>query len=350
MKLRSKQVRDYLFAEFFALYSLSKYAQVYGCLYGDGAVKYLYKTFKLWQSGVVQMSASTEFRVLTVMPKILDEAKRFHVLSLYLDEALVEHRKVWGGAAIRFSELASCTQSRIDAVILETYELDWFVKDVYSIDDLTSFSDLVRWSVVEFARTTYEWALLDIKALAPIKPPKNGALKIVYVFRLWNARLVTDTICPKETPLSIENLTFALDGDLKEHFRKALIERGLDVYDKSYRALNSRELLIQDITALLEKSKNVPEGVQFTFNLSAKLATADVEVVVCRRNRLLLATACLAPGIVLFGLVAGGSVWLTKDADLLWLGLLGICGILAKRFWKHFLEWMEYEQQRKTWT
>ena len=296
--------------------------------YKQGARKYLEATFDKWRIGEVQPRRETQDRILHCVPRLLSPVKQFTILSFYIPEYM---RKLIDASKVHNLAIDAIPRAFADAAnkCRETKpNLDWFVRGVFSEDEIAAFADVVRYTSLDRLHRSYSAVCLDLAAATTHLAEVDAKITMRYRLEELGGVIELGGVVPT-LPASAFDMPSvpALVVRHREQYERLLIDHHCDMLVKQEAQVVRHQVAQLDLSILENAIASVSRAESMESNFEVRGAGGTFEGTVCRKNLTVLKAQLygrmVAAIICTLGLVAGiGAAFTSKD----WRGL-AVCGI-----------------------
>jgi hypothetical protein len=346
----SSEAMKFVRQAFFSLdyQRLERYFNQYAKEHGSSSASYARRTYPSWKCGAVGMSGQTATRILKIVPGILSRQDQLKLLEIYiplLQQSLAEtFRESLGNKVIPALELNIFYQKAEALAKQVSLPVDWFVKGVFTDEELTHFQEIIRFLLIQRLDRSFKNVVSDLIELHNACRGKPLQIGLNYQIAALGAQVEL------ESAQGVQNLIFTpsygIDqSKVTEDIRGMLLRHVADslVQDEANQRLASgmQSIALNELAATLgsiEKADNPNAEAQSTLRIQAKGGTAVLEInkisiAMLRQNIsaarfkqtvLLIVAVCIAILIInlfdskrgglvvlilLVGLPIGGSLW-----------------------------------------
>ncbi len=195
----SNDAAEFVRREFFNLSraKLESVIGLYGRKYGDGPRRYLQGTYDKWRKGEVRISRQNEDRILHCVPRFLSDRKQFDLLSVYIPKYMRQLRETIRDQHVGLSNV-SRAYSRAAHRCYETEpELDWFAKDVFDENELETFAEVIRYSMLDRLHRSYSAVRNDLMKAVPVLMSMDTGISISYSIGELACEVTIDAQLPR---------------------------------------------------------------------------------------------------------------------------------------------------------
>lgn len=331
----SERARAFVLREFFKLdqSTLNRVIQLYGREYKEGARKYFEATFDKWRKGEVRPRRETQDRILHCVPRFLPTAKQFKLLSFYLPEYLsqlaaashVQHLTIAAVPTAFANASKRCRESEP--------KLDWFVRGVFSEEEIAAFADVVRYTVLGRLHRSYTAVRLDLATATSYFAGLDAKITLRYRVEELGVEIHLDGVVPTlpESAFDLPPMP-ALIGRNQREYERILVEHHRDMIVEQ-KAQDGRHAVVQlDLSILKNAVHSISKAESMESSFQARGAGGTFEGSICRKNLpALKAQSHARIGLAVLGtlgLVGGIAAAFTVE-ELAGLAVCGIFPVLA---------------------
>ena len=326
----------------------------YASKYGEGARAYLNKTIYAWQNGWTGMSGQTMSRILECVPPFLEIDEQFKLLSFFAPPALSEQ---FHGQQMALSEIADCYNQIAHTVKCKEYELPWFVRDVFSAEEITEFLNVFKFTMIDGLRQSYHDVRNDLVTLRKTCAATDAAIDVQYQIALLDYPLDIDT-CPTSMPPSLDIAAPEprLVTEFRQQYRQVLLEHVVQARATIRTGDIRQRIALSDVAAVIRQLQRTKSDQEYESTLAVEGRGGDFTVRFEKKNPLRLQYAIAVESVKL-GIVVtiSAALALWSIAEGLWPLLYFVALIafsLLSAIWTKLqsLRWevMEYEGKRRT--
>lgn len=304
----------------------------YEALYGKAAGQYLRETLTKWGTGRVKMSDQSEQRILECVPRVMTVTEQYELLVISSNRWL---RKLDGSDARRLprpigsvNELRNVYINAITRVISERPELDWFVKNVFTNEELNEYLSCLRFLAIQRYLQTFRAIQIDLASVLPIDEIEGCRVRSSYVDKLTNHLIEgvgrKDLEC---APIEQENPIPALVSRIGHENAWLISER---IMNEQYAAVVGKQTVNigrDDMNSALTSLAELPPGADYDASYVIHGSGGDLYVHIQRRNvfklRAEIAAYVLLQGVLIaFSLIVAwkmlfSSLWHASIAILI---------------------------------
>lgn len=348
----SEKAREYILREFFDLdpHTFSRVIDLYGREHGRGAQKYFEATYEKWRHGRVQPSSSTQNRILRCVPRFLSHEKQFTILNFYIPSYVTQLRTACKMHRLAPDEVPEAFASAAKRCLDTPPSLDWFVKGVFSDAELTAFSNVVRFTVLDRFRRAYAAVRMDLSSIEEYLNDLDAKLTLTYrIAELGGLVELSDGV--SSLPATAFELPPAPDLVVRHraHYETLLIEHFCEMHVETEAQIARQEVAHLDLSVLRSAIDTVSKRDSMDSSFEVTGAGGTFQGIVSRKNLTRLkaqlfariATAVVCSGVIGIGIVA---LLRTKGLrDLAPCGILGVLGVIPA-LWSWVIE--KYEEVR----
>jgi hypothetical protein len=319
--------------------------------YGKGAVRYLTKTYDSWRTGTTRMAGQTCRRILECVPPVLPLDDQFTILSSYGPERLTcLVRSIRHSADLHDRYRALCL-----AIIDDAPEFPWFAKGIFPASELSEFTSVFRFSLLEQVRQSYCAVVSDIKLLRDLFADSDHAHEVTYRIELIGESLDGQQFVDLRERTLPELPRPALATRFEPYLKRLLVERGVDRMVDSVRGKYSQEIMVIDISHVREHIRAL-DGASVSAQIKAKGAGGLASIRLERKDVPTLWAGLVGKSLAAI-CVSIGSIWLiavlvSNEAGgfVLFVVLFGIAVVasLLANINETAQEIREYERRRQS--
>jgi hypothetical protein len=350
---------EFVRQEFFHLETerFERFANCYAQKFGDGAKQYLRRTFPRWKSGMTEMASGTEQRILEFVPPFLDTEKQFKLLSFQIPSVIQQQRSEIRTAFVRASSLKNTYLSLALNLVKRDYQLDWFVKDIFSADEVAEFIEVFKYTMADCLRQSFLMVRKDLTLLQEVLPRIDSSVEINYHIGLLQCPLELDKFpSPEEMLLEIELPTAQLATRFHEQYKRILLNHALAHCQTEIADQANRQIALYDIQTVIGQLQRTNSSQEYESTIEVKGLGGTLRIILQKKNlnRIQFAVArqilFLIFAICSTGLI-GAWLYFSNLAGVLFLfGIIsfGIIGGICSRLQELRSEINEYERKRTT--
>jgi hypothetical protein len=202
-------------------------------------------------------------RVLECVPKFLNVDKQFKILSFYIPSAIENHSSAYSNKSINADELNDFYFQLTQNAFSKDYYLDWFVKKVFSDEEINGFQSVIKYTVLEKLNQSYKFVKEDLIAFSKILKRLDDAVDVEYRVSSMNIRInLNNFVSFKEQK---ELITIPPPNIVTRHdewYRNILLDHSLESIANKKKAQFSQIFALRDIeliTSYLNKRKSRDE-------------------------------------------------------------------------------------------
>ena len=286
----SSEAMKFVRQAFFSLdYSrLERYFNQYGRQHGSSSASYARRTYPSWKSGAVGMSGQTATRILEIVPAILSRQDQLKLLEIYipfLQQSLAEtFRESLGNKVIPLLELSTFYRSAEEMAKKVSLPVDWFVKGVFTEDELAHFQEIIRFLLIQRLERSFTNVVRDLIALHNACREQSLQIELNYRISALGAQVEL------ESAQGVQNLSYRpsyqfdqskvtddIRGMLLRHVAETLIQ------DEASQKLATgmQNIALHELAATLgsiEKANNPNAEAHSTLRIEAKGGIAVLEI------------------------------------------------------------------------
>jgi len=351
-------VEAFVQKKFFSLESweFRALAHAYGVKYGEGAQRYLLATYEKWRTGHTRMAGKTRRRILECVPPFLDKGDQFKILSFYMPPIIARQRNRLRLKSVQLSSLYKQYVALANAIEEADYNLDWFVKGLFTEEELDEFLQTVKYTVSDLLQRSYEAVCQDVTAVRTALAHADTAIDVKYTIGLLECRLDLDTYTmPDATRLGLARPVPRLVTQFRDEYRKMLIEHAVHQVKQDRGGEANRCLAVAEIEgAILQLGRTGPDH-EYDATLEAWGKGGTVTICIRKRDYSRLRYAAIV-ATMKFLAVCGLAAALA--AFLLALGYgfcvfylvfpgIGLCCYCWSKMSEAWSEARKYERQRR---
>jgi hypothetical protein len=345
--------------EFFTLDQLGfeRFLYLYERKYGVGPTQYVKKIYSSWRTGMTKMVRKTEERILICVPPILSREKQFKLLSIQIPEIIRQQKKEFRDLDVCTSNLNKVYSDIAISIVKRQYNLDWFVKEVFPPEELEEFLNVLKYTMLDCLKQSYQNVCKDILQLNNYIPKTNGAVRISYNISLLNHSVKFDIFPLSKIPdLELPMVEPLFVTKFRDYYRKILLNHAINQYKEETVGQVNSHIAISDINKIAEQIERIGKGQEYDTNLVIRGYGGNIHLHLQKKNlgRLqyeitkeyfkLFCSICLI--FVLGILIIGNEMWF-----LIYFGgifLFAFVGPIWEKINKLKAEVREYERKRRT--
>lgn len=331
----SRKARSFVLREFFDLdrTTMKRVIRLYGREYGEAARRYFEATFEKWRRGEVEPRRETQDRFLHCVPRFLPTAKQFAILSFYIPEYMKQltaasrvHRLTVDALPAAYSDASNkCRET--------APKLDWFIRGVFSDEELAAFTDVARYTVLDRLHRSYAAVRLDLATV--IAHLENVDAMVAMRYRLDELGGVVE-IEGAMPPMPERAFELPPVPELvvrhSEEYKRLLLDHHCEMVAEDDARVARHAVAKLDFSILHNAIASVSGTYTMDSNFEVRGAGGTFEGTVSRKNvRALwvqlfgrMATASVCTGALVVGIVAA-----FMSEDLRGLAFCGMWGVLV---------------------
>lgn len=317
----SERARQVILREFFDLDgpTLARVIQLYGSEYKKGARKYLEATFDRWRTEEVKPRRSTQDRILHCVPRFLPPDKQFSILALYIPEYMSQ---LLAASKVQTLTIDALPQAFGDAAKKcreSEPHLDWFVRGVFSDQEIAAFADVARFTILDRLHRSYAAVVLDLVTAARCLAEVDAKISLRYRMDAIGRIIDLNGLLPA-LPASAFDLppVPALVNRHREHYERLLLDHQCEMLVEDEAGLARHHVAQLDLAVFQRAISSVSraDSIESTFHVRG--AGGTFEGSISRKNLLSLKGQLLGrisvASLSTLGLMAGvGAMFLSED-------------------------------------
>lgn len=350
---------EFVRGEFFNLdpFTFAQFADFYGQKHGEGAKRYLQRTYSSWKSGATGTSGQTEYRLLACVPPFLDKSKQFELLSLQIPAVVHQQKSGLKASQIKASDL-EITYRQLAATIVEhDYKLDWFVNEVFQAQEVTEFLNVFKFTMLDCLRLSYAQVNQDLMLMHDILPDLDGSVHLSYQIALLDCPVEVDVYPPPgPVQLAITMSEPSLVTQFRDRYRTILLDHALAQCKAEAVGHAHRQIALADVETVVAQLQRTSSDQEYDTTLEVQGHGGTLRIRLQKKNLLRLRYAIAQQTMKLLlalGVTGVGVAFLCVKGwwpILLYLGIipLGIIGSIWGKLQELKSEVTEYERQRAT--
>ena len=169
------------------------FIKFYASKYGISPRDYLLNTYYSWKSGSTKMSQQTETRLLSCVPKVLFQDEQV-VLLRYNLEYFIEHENHrFNFKQIPLSNLAAAYYEHLVYLEKRDITLDWFIKDIFSADEMGHFISLFRYLLIKRLEISFLAVCNDLQRIKQLVNQTSAPVSVSYKIKFFNIEINFDS-------------------------------------------------------------------------------------------------------------------------------------------------------------
>lgn len=333
------------------------FVEYYASKYGDGPRSYLSRTYRTWRTGQTRMSRQTERRILECVPPFLDTDKQFQLLAFYIPPVIAQQRRQLDARHLSLSEMADHYVQIAQTLMSNEYELDWFVREVFSAEEIMEFFNVFRFTMIDGLRQSYHDVRNDLVALRKACAATDAAIDVEYQIALLDCPLEIDAR-PTSLPLSLDIAAPEprLVTEFRQQYRQILLEHVVQSRATIRTGDIRQRIALSDVDAVIRQLQRTKSDQEYESTLAIEGRGGNFTVRFEKKNPLRLQYAIAVESVKL-GIVATISAALAfwMFAKGLWPLLFYVAFIplvILSAVWTKLQslrsELKEYERKRRT--
>jgi ABC-type multidrug transport system fused ATPase/permease subunit len=280
----------------------------YGKKYGTAPQSYLKRTYEKWKSGETGMSGQTGTRVLECVPRFLGKEEQFQMLQFYIPSILSKWKAYTKTRTQNIEELHT-TFFNIAKLIKENdYTLDWFVKNVFSQEEIDEFMGVLRFTMLDTLNRSYNSMREDISFFYSNLIGKlsqiDASIALKYSVNLLACTVeltTTEPVLKDDLILDIEPPDMVTK--FTREYRKILLNYSMDCIKHDAHESGRRHLGLYDLNSLLNSVKNVQDHNEYNARLVIEGSAGSFFIDIEKKSQLRFALMIFKKAVALASIV-----------------------------------------------
>lgn len=265
----------------------------YGHLYGEHAGRYLREVVEQWATGSVRMTAQSERRILECVPKFMTKEEQYELLLLSAP-TLSGLTSDWGASATgsnhsQLEQLRARYLQRINRIKTSAVTLEWFVKGVFSEEEIDEYVQCLRYVAIEQCLRAFASVLDDLSQMMPI--PQIHGCRITYYYEDYLHRFRIGSVHKSDLASSClvaDNPVPAMITRIGVDNARLIADRILSIDYKMSEGAGVVRIGAHEVQLFMNSLRAAVEGPDYEANLIVKGAGGAMHIEVSKRNLRLL--------------------------------------------------------------
>lgn len=289
---------QFLLQEFFKINdsTLERIIEAYKRLHGDGAASYFKRRIADWRHGSAAVTDLMKRRILELMPRYLNEEKKFHLLKFEVTKQINRLQNKYRNQTKHITDICNIYQQEVEQInAIQTISLSWFTnKGVFTEEEKSEFLEISKYILKQRLELSYKQVKKDFYLISSLlRGVKKGLEEVVYLIDYLNCRINLDTDIRQIEFLPLQGVELELK-ELKSRY-KPYIEKYIfyELNNVHYIKLKSEveaSLTENDFKVIIEHYQRLlsldQEGdIKSTFKGEGGILTIAIEVKSLRNIR-----------------------------------------------------------------
>lgn len=271
------------------------------------------------------MTAQSERRILECVPKFMTAKEQYKLLLLSAPKLIVPAVD-WrigarNGSLMSLATLHAKYAQSIDTLKTSTVNLEWFVKGVFSEQEIEEYVQCLRYVGMQKLQQSFSAVIEDLGEMLPLPPMSGCKISYQYVDYLYQCQL--DNVNSEELNthrLFVDIPMPDLITRIGVENARMIADRLLGIDTSMREGYGSMVIGVDEVQSFLHSIQLAVDGPDYDGRVNVKGAGGTMHIHITRRNlkvlrkkldllgMLMLATAAL--GILIVWLFISGAQWL----------------------------------------
>jgi hypothetical protein len=190
---------QFLLQEFFKTTdsTLERIIEGYKRMHGDGAASYFKRRIVDWRCGNAAVTDLMKDRILQLMPRYLNEEKKFHLLKFEITKQINRLQTNYRNQTKSVNDISHIYQQEIEKInSIDNISLSWFTnKGIFSDDEKAEFVEISKYILKNRLILSYNQVKSDLQLIIPkLSNIKKGLEEVIYLIDYLNCKISLDKI------------------------------------------------------------------------------------------------------------------------------------------------------------
>lgn len=263
----------FLKTEFFSLNNIafSKFSRIYGKKYGYESQVELIQTYPHWKSGHTRMSGKTIKKILECVPLCLSKEAQFKLLCFQIPSVLHQQKLAMRIHQIDTWQLDDTYQQIADRIMAREYTVEWFLKDLFSHDELNEFVNLFKFMLLDSLRQSFLQVQQDLTLMYELLPSVDSGVDLQYRVNLFDCNLKVDfSRPPMNKEFSIPIPEPVLVSRYRDKYQAMLLEHTLSYRQTEIKGQANHHIALTDIQNLVSQLGQITSHHEYDSTMNLK--------------------------------------------------------------------------------